>query len=162
MLNTRLTCLLGAGAVPALVMAGAVVAASPAGASTTPTLTHAVQTVLCANTADRYCGQTLTASIPAGAGLEVICSRHNDYYIEVLAHRNQEGYVPQSDVSTAPTGLADCNTPSHPAIYAGANAIGYLGTTSPYGPGTCLRLVINMWRAAGASIGSDSSQTPAS
>ncbi len=113
-----------------------------------------MQAVLCANISNPYCGQTLTAGIPTGSGLEVICSRDNDYYIEVLAHPNQEGYVPESDVSNPPSGLTDCNTEAHPAIYAAANAIGYLGAGQQYA-GLCLQFVADAWSGAGLPIPGD-------
>ena len=142
--------LLRVGVIPALALAGVIASTSPTGASATPTLNRAGSTVLCAGSTPRLqCGQTLTASIPAGSGLQVICSRSNDYYIEVLAHRNQEGYVPKSDVSNPPSGLTDCDTTAHPAIYAAANAIGFLGPLTTYGVGSCLPFVLHAWTNVG-------------
>jgi cell wall-associated NlpC family hydrolase len=142
-----------------LMTAGAM-GAAPAAMASTPTLNHAEQLVLCANTSDPYCGQTLTAGIPAGTAVNVTCYHRSDYYVVVAAHHNQQGYVPQSDVSGAPSGLSDCNTAAHPSIWAGAWAIGYLGTNTDVG--LCLTFVIDAWRSTGTTIGSDASQTAAS
>jgi cell wall-associated NlpC family hydrolase len=153
--------LLRVGVVPALALAGVIASTSPAWATATPTLNRAGSTVLCAGSTPRLqCGQTLTASIPAGSGLQVICSRSNDYYIEVLAHRNQEGYVPKSDVLNPPSGLTDCDTTAHPAIYAAANAIGFLGPITKYGAGSCLAFVVNAWTNVGVKTppGADTAQ----
>jgi cell wall-associated NlpC family hydrolase len=126
---------------------------SPAAtASTTPVLNKAVQTTLCAKPTGKYCSQTLTAAIAAGTPVTVVCSHGPAYYIRVTAHQNQEGYVQKSDVSDPPSGLTDCDSASHQAIWAAAWAIGYLGTATPYGPGTCLEFVIDAWRSTGVPI----------
>ena len=157
----RLRSRLGGGLAAALALAGGSLAVAPAaGAAGTPTLSVAVQTTLCATPAGKYCSQTLTALIAAGTPVTVVCSHGPALYIRVTARQNQEGFVPRSDVSSPPSGLADCDTASHQAIWAAALAIGYLGTDTDHG--ACLAFVIDRWRATGVSIGSDSSQTAAS
>jgi len=123
---------------------------SPARAASTPTLNSAVQTRLCASAGNRFCGQTLTAMIPAGTAVTVKCDHGGDYYIVVVAHQNQEGYVPESDVTGAPSGLADCDTSAHQAIWAAAWAIGKLG--QDFDPGLCLSFVVAAWRSAGVVL----------
>lgn len=152
-MRTRsLSRLLLVSAIPALLFAA--VSAPSAEASTAPMLSQAVQTKLCASNSDPNCAQTLTGSIPAGTGVSVTCYQGSDYYIDVLAHQNQEGYVPESDVSQAPSGLGDCDTSKNPAIWAAADAIGYLGTDTD--PGLCLTFVVDAWRSAGVELpGSD-------
>jgi hypothetical protein len=140
------------GAIPTLVLAGAVVSAPAAGASATPSLSQAKQTTLCATPTGQYCGQTLTALIPAGTQISVRCYHASAYYINVLAHTNQEGYVPQSAVSHAPSGLTDCDSASHHAIWAAAWAINYLGNSTAYPLGTCLPFVAAAWASAGDAI----------
>jgi cell wall-associated NlpC family hydrolase len=130
-------------------------------AASASTLSKAVQTTLCATPTGKYCSQTLTAMIAAGTQVTVVCSHGPAYYIRVTARQNQEGYVKQSAVSDPPSGLTDCDSASHQAIWAAALAIGYLGSTSPYGIGTCLKFVIDMWRETGVNIGSAGPQQTA-
>jgi cell wall-associated NlpC family hydrolase len=146
-LMRRLLCV---AAIPGLALAGTVVSASPAAASSSPALSKAVQTYLCASTTNSHCGQTLTASIPAGSAVSVTCDHGSDYYIVVTAHQNQEGYVPKGDVSGAPAGLTDCDTAAHRAIWAAAWAIGYLG--QDYDVDYCLTFVIDAWRSTGDDL----------
>lgn len=154
---------MAAGLAAAFALAGGSLSITTAAmAASTPTLNKAVRTTLCAKPSGKYCSQTLTAAIAAGTPVTVVCSHGPAYYIRVTAHQNQEGYVQRSAVSDPPPGLTDCDSASHQAIWAAALAIGYLGTTSPYGPGTCLTFVIDMWRLTGADIPSDASQTAAS
>jgi hypothetical protein len=80
----------------------------------------------------------------------VVCSRGGDYYVEDLAHRAYEGYVLKNHVSNAPSGLADCDTTSHPAIFAAANGLGNVGQTN-YAQ-LCLEFVANMWKEAGVTL----------
>jgi hypothetical protein len=159
-MHPRLTCLLGAGAIPALVLAGAVASAPAAGAATGPQLRHAVQTTLCASTSNPNCAQTLTAQIPAGTALSVTCDHGGDYYVVVTAHQNQEGYVPESDVSGAPTTLSDCDTSAHQAIWAAALAIGYIGNSTAWPPNSCLGFVATMWRDTGATLAPGTTPVP--
>lgn len=90
------------------------------------------------------------ATIPSGAQLQVICSRIGSYYVEDLANRALEGYVPKASVRNAPGGLADCDTIAHPAIYAAANALGYMNQNKD--PGLCLPFVAQAWELAGKPI----------
>jgi cell wall-associated NlpC family hydrolase len=157
----RLRTRLGGAIVAVFALAGGSVAMAPAaGAANTPTLSAAVQTTLCATPTGKYCSQTLTAKIAAGTPVTVVCSHGPAYYIRVTARQNQEGYVQRSDVSNPPSGLTDCDSASHQAIWAAALAIGYLGTDTD--PELCLTFVIDMWRDTGAVIGSDKTQTPVS
>jgi cell wall-associated NlpC family hydrolase len=155
---------MAAGLAATLALATGGLAVTPAArAASTPILDKAAQTTLCATPgSSKYCSQTLTASIPAGTTVTVVCQHGPAYYIRVTAHVNQEGYVNKGDVSSPPSGLTDCDSPAHQAIWAAAWAIGYLGSTSPYGPGTCLEFVINAWQSTGVTIESDRSQTAAS
>lgn len=128
---------------------GGVLASTPtANASTTPMIINATSTYLCASNAS-WCPRVI-ASVPANAQLQVICSRINSYYIEDLANRALEGFVAKSDVRNAPGGLADCDTPAHPAIYAAANALGWMGQI--HDVGWCLQFVSDAWTEAGTSI----------
>jgi len=106
-------------------------------------------TVTCVSTAQKGCTDPL-ATIPANAQLQVICSRGADYYVEDLAHRAYEGFVPQSHVSSAPSGLVDCDTTSHPAIFAAANGLGNVGQTNYWQ--LCLKFAADMWKEAGTAL----------
>lgn len=146
--NRTAWCLLSAGIIPALALVG-ILGAPAAGASTTPTMTVTTTTATCVDTAQRGCTDPL-ATIPANAQLQVICSRGGDYYVEDLANRAYEGYVPQSHVRSAPGGLGDCDTTAHPAIFAAANGLGLYGSTKyDY---LCLTYVIAMWQEAGTTL----------
>lgn len=161
---TRARLRVAAGLAMAVALAGGGLGVAHAAvAAATPRLNKAVQTRLCANaSSSRYCAQTLTADIRAGTSVTVVCYHGPAYYIRVTAHVNQEGYVSKGVVSSPPSGLTDCDSATHQAIWAAAWSIGYLGTTRPYGPGTCLAFVINAWRSTGVAIGSNSSETAAS
>src|ERR1700722_19252171 len=113
------------GALPALALAGVLAPAPAASASATPTITATTTTRACASN-DAGCS-TPVATIPGNAQLQLICSRASDYYVEDLADRAYEGFVPKTSVRSAPGGLTDCDTASHPAIYAAANALGDYG-----------------------------------
>ena len=155
-LGARLAC----GVAATLTLAvGSLVMAPAAGAAGIPTLSRTVQTTLCATPTGKYCGQTLTAEIAAGTPVTVVCSHGPAYYIQVTARQNQEGYVARTDVSDPPSGLTDCDSASHQAIWAAALAIGYLGTDTD--PEYCLTFVIDMWRKTGAGIASANEYPPA-
>ncbi len=141
--------LVSAGTISALALVGAVVSAPVAGASTTPTITVTTTTVTCVDTAQSGCTDPV-ATISANAQLQVICSRGGDYYVEDLAHRAYEGYVPQSHVRNPPGGLGDCDTTAHPAIFAAANGLGNVGQTNYQG--ACLAFAITMWQDAGTTL----------
>jgi hypothetical protein len=49
-----------------------------------------------------------------------------------------------------PSGLVDCDTTAHPAIYAAANALGWM--TQPHLPLYCLEFVPDAWSQAGRAI----------
>ena len=150
----RLRRVLGSGIILSLAPVGMLLSAPAAGASATPTMIVKTTTTTCVDTAQKGCTQSL-ATIPAKAQLQVICSRGGDYYVEDLADRAYEGYVPKAHVSNAPGGLVDCDTTAHPAIYAAANALGDVG--KPVDPLACLTFVIDAWKGAGVSTipGSD-------
>jgi cell wall-associated NlpC family hydrolase len=142
-------------AIPPLALVGALASAPAAGASATPTSINATSTHLCAGSAS-WCPDVI-ASVPVNAQLQVICSRVNSYYIEDLANRALEGFVAKSDVRNAPGGLGDCDTTAHPAIYAAANALGWMGQEydPSTGPFNCLQFVAAAWAGAGKPIPGD-------
>jgi CHAP domain len=141
--------LLSTGIAPVLALAGVLVSVPSAGASATPTMTVTTTTVTCVNTAQKGCTDPI-ATIRGTAQVQVICSRGSDYYVEDLAHRAYEGYVPKSRVRSAPAGLVDCDTASHPAIFAAANGLGNVGQTN-YAQ-ECLEFAATMWREAGTML----------
>jgi hypothetical protein len=109
---------------------------------------NATSTHLCAGSAS-WCPDVI-AAIPARAQVQVICSRAASFYVEDLADRALEGFVAQSDVASPPSGLVDCDTTAHPAIYAAANALGWM--TQPHLPLYCLEFVPDAWSQAGRAI----------
>ncbi len=137
--------LLGTGVVSALALAAGLASAPAAGASTAPTTTSTTATRACAGSDDGC--STVIATIPSGAQLQVICTRVGDYYVEDLANRALEGFVPQGNVRNAPGGLAGCQTTAHPAIWAAANALGSVG--KPVDPYLCLTFVVDAWKGTG-------------
>jgi hypothetical protein len=143
--------ILGCVAIPSFALTTSVVTASAAGASPTPTIISTTSTHLCAGSAS-WCPDVI-ATIPAHAQLQVICSRVSSYYVEDLANRALEGFIVKSDVANAPGGLTDCDTAGHPAIYAAANALGWMG--QDHDPLYCLQFVADSWAEAGKPIPSD-------
>jgi hypothetical protein len=138
-------------AIPAVALTGMVVTAPAAGASANPTMVRTTSTKLCASDSS-WCGDVI-ASIPAKAQLQVICSRIGSYYVEDLANRALEGFVAKSDVASPPAGLVDCDTTAHPAIYAAANALGWMKQN--HDPLYCLQFVGDSWAEAGKPIPGD-------
>ena len=138
-------------AIPAFTLISSLTTASAAGASPTPTINSTTSTHLCAGSGS-WCPDVI-ASIPAHAQLQVICSRNSSYYVEDLANRALEGFVAQSDVANAPGGLGDCDTTLHPAIYAAANALGWM--KQDYDALECLQFVADSWKGAGKPMPND-------
>lgn len=131
---------------PALALAAALVPASAAHAAPEAAIAATTATRACAGGGDG-CSTTI-AVIPAGAQLQVICTWEGDYYVEDLANRALEGFVPTGDVRNAP-GVASCHTAAHPAIWAAANALGDVG--KPIDPFYCLTFVVNAWSGTGVA-----------
>ena len=130
-------------------LAATMIAGAPmASASTPPMVISATPAHLCAGPAS-WCPDVI-ASLPAGAQVQVICSRVSSYYVENLARRASEGFVAKSDIRNAPGGLADCDTKAHPAIYAAANALGWMKQN--HEAGACLQFVQDAWTGAGKPI----------
>lgn len=150
-------CISVAGITPVLALVAALISAPVADASATPVITATTATRACASN-DNGCSTTI-ATIPSGAQLQVICGRLSDYYVEDLANRALEGFVPETSVRYAPGGLEDCDTTAHPAIYAAANALGDVG--QPVDPLLCLKFVVASWNGVGvADIPSFSTADP--
>lgn len=140
----------------ALALTGVLGMAPAAGAGVSPTIKVTTTTRTCVSATQAGCS-TPIATIPANAQLQVICSRGSDYYVEDLAHRAYEGYVPQGNARNPPGGLVDCDTTTHPAIFAAANGLGDYGQTKY--DGLCLEWVVAKWAAAGTPLpGADTAQ----
>lgn len=143
--------MLGITGISAFALTSALLSTSVSNAASNPTIINATSAHLCAGTAS-WCPDAI-AKVPANAQLQVICSRVNSYYVEDLANRALEGFVAKSDVRNPPGGLVDCDTTTHPAIYAAANALGWMG--QDHDPLYCLEFVADAWADAGKAIPSD-------